>query len=607
MESLRENAERSPWARALGPDDEPEDPAEVDVPWPGAGDPDAFGGPSGLRFVGEAVADAMSAAEVLRQVPSWTPPSRLPGFRGKGRDEALDAICAWGLGVGAREALACSTERSPEEAVLDLVRFLSACHGPPRPWPASKPPPCGKRPPTPSAACRWSSSGRGAPAATHMSLALPSCQASTRGNDIGKYPGETAMPTVTEERRRPFRQGHCDAMALTLHMLVPGSKLALVAGEYPDEDGDGEDVAHLYAHAAVLLDTNGPVWLDVDGVHEGIDPRRFRFDRAVDRVVLLPATAAEVEHAFSMGGVEAEARTAAWRLWQDDDALASAVARAREITAAASRRAARGLAHPDALPGGGPGWKPLAMLADDAALVAEGVGDDLAERLDAMSDAEIVRHLYVHGACDDMAVALHRMTGWPVVAVSSRSKGPLHRLVRAPDGRLLDAGGWVDEQGLRRRYGVRQVSLSPGGGEETAIGTLVGDAEAGVDQPLADAVSAIRQFPWAPFDQPWFRALSLRPCRRSMPRPTPRPGRRPPGERPRLFCKMTVDKQSEPDLSSNHRGCPRQAGEFSCSPNRPNESASATLEKRDGHRLLGDIRPRGEGRGAFSLSSPVGR
>lgn len=147
-------------------------------------------------------------------------------------------------------------------------------------------------------------------------------------------------------------------------------------------------------------------------------------------------------------------------------------------------------------------------IADDLVYV---LADDMDEgefaRVSAMAPAERVRYCYVSGDCDVFAEALHRVTGWPIVGVSSPSRGPIHRLVRSPEGRLLDAAGWIDEDGLKKRYGLRRLDLSE---QKAALASLFSVDENGVDDQIANAVAAIRQFPWAPFCDDAFRQVSMR-------------------------------------------------------------------------------------------------
>lgn len=164
----------------------------------------------------------------------------------------------------------------------------------------------------------------------------------------------------------------------------------------------------------------------------------------------------------------------------------------------------------------------MRSLADIAAdlvyLLADDMDEDEFARVSAMPEAEKARYCYISGDCDVFAAALHRITGWQVIGVVSPSHGCLHRLVVAPDGRLLDAAGWIDVAGLRKRYGLRRLTIS-NQGEASVLGVLFGPNAYGIDEQLANAVAAIRQFPWAPFCEDEFRALSGRHVDGADPRP----------------------------------------------------------------------------------------
>jgi hypothetical protein len=104
---------------------------------------------------------------------------------------------------------------------------------------------------------------------------------------------------------------------------------------------------------------------------------------------------------------------------------------------------------------------------------------------------EMNRSGYLTGGCGLLALAVHRITGWPLAEMLE----PYHVLVRMPDGRLLDAAGshapdcldgfrWreADAEALAVRYGRRAAAPDvaadarellaawpPGGGEVTPL------------------------------------------------------------------------------------------------------------------------------------------
>lgn len=75
---------------------------------------------------------------------------------------------------------------------------------------------------------------------------------------------------------------------------------------------------------------------------------------------------------------------------------------------------------------------------------------------------EYLREFYTYGGCEELADAMHEITGWPVVVVGDRGGvvGWVHAGVQVPSGEILDAGGrhspeewleswvvWVDAYG----------------------------------------------------------------------------------------------------------------------------------------------------------------
>jgi hypothetical protein len=165
----------------------------------------------------------------------------------------------------------------------------------------------------------------------------------------------------------------------------------------------------------------------------------------------------------------------------------------------------------------------LGEVAKEAAyLLSDDWGDDEFDAFMAMPPEERVRHFFCSSDCDAFAIALHRMTGWPVRALGSPGHGFLHRFVEAPDGRFLDAGGWQTLDSMRKRYGIRKAILSDPGGEELAMGFLENEFD-GYDESLAKAVAAIRQLPWEPFNELGFREVSGRPFE-GVDHPFPEPG-----------------------------------------------------------------------------------
>jgi len=65
------------------------------------------------------------------------------------------------------------------------------------------------------------------------------------------------------------------------------------------------------------------------------------------------------------------------------------------------------------------------------------------------------------GDCFDFAIALHKETGWPIVAAFGREEVPFHVLNTHPSGHLVDASGFITLKRLMRFYGRRKVRLEP--------------------------------------------------------------------------------------------------------------------------------------------------
>lgn len=155
------------------------------------------------------------------------------------------------------------------------------------------------------------------------------------------------------------------------------------------------------------------------------------------------------------------------------------------------------------------GYQTLAQLADWYYQSAELYEDDDLEPNDHVA---VVVRAFVSSDCGPFAYVLNRVTGWQVVAVSA-DQGYLHSLVRAPDGRMLDAAGWVTERAVKKRYGARKiVMLDVEPGHAMGLGCFLGEMdETGRDGEMCRLVSAIRALPHAPFNEAWFRELSGRP------------------------------------------------------------------------------------------------
>lgn len=124
------------------------------------------------------------------------------------------------------------------------------------------------------------------------------------------------------------------------------------------------------------------------------------------------------------------------------------------------------------------------------------------EDLDPADHLEVVKRAFTSSHCDDFAAVLSDMTGYPVVNASWTIPGfgfGHHAMVRAPDGRALDVSGWVDEDALRKRYGVKKTG-------EMAWKDGHGPSTVDVQPEEADMMRVlVGLLPYAPFDEPSFR------------------------------------------------------------------------------------------------------
>lgn len=85
-------------------------------------------------------------------------------------------------------------------------------------------------------------------------------------------------------------------------------------------------------------------------------------------------------------------------------------------------------------------------------------GEVSAVRMDVIDDETV--EIYRRGQCLALAIETHRATGWPIVGWLQRDMGdieeydlPIHFWVRSPDGRLLDVGGYTDEDIAKEEFG----------------------------------------------------------------------------------------------------------------------------------------------------------
>lgn len=122
--------------------------------------------------------------------------------------------------------------------------------------------------------------------------------------------------------------------------------------------------------------------------------------------------------------------------------------------------------------------------------------EDEWNKFDAKTPLEQIKWRYCHADCDYFAEALSAVTGWPIVAVSSPTRGPLHRLVKMPDGQMVDVRGCVSEEELQARYGTKKLSF--GAGDAFSVNRDPDD--------LVEELQVFLRLDVAPFNTPAFRA-----------------------------------------------------------------------------------------------------
>lgn len=101
-----------------------------------------------------------------------------------------------------------------------------------------------------------------------------------------------------------YSQGDCDQMALALAQAT-GLPLGLWVTRGSDPM-DSEETWDEPVHAVVVLDFDRPVWVDVDGVHEGVPPHLSSLRDGDWAWALLPSAATEVEEVFTMLEITSE-------------------------------------------------------------------------------------------------------------------------------------------------------------------------------------------------------------------------------------------------------------------------------------------------------------
>ena len=130
---------------------------------------------------------------------------------------------------------------------------------------------------------------------------------------------------------------------------------------------------------------------------------------------------------------------------------------------------------------------------------------------DVDDPVQVLQWTFSSGLCDDFAWALNKLTGWPTVKAvwmgQYRIHGGIreyeehHFLVQGPDGRFLDASGWIEPADLSLHVGpnfrLKEIEAKPQwlGFEEAIQDGLLSEEE------FNDHLfTAIRLLPYPPFN-----------------------------------------------------------------------------------------------------------
>jgi len=145
---------------------------------------------------------------------------------------------------------------------------------------------------------------------------------------------------MTPKRRRYYRQGHCDAMALALHRLtgLPLVKIVGLRTNRSPRRKKGENWCEEPAHIAVKA---GRYWLDVDGLHQDVPAGRLAWLRKPDKIAIRPSSVRETTFTFSLHGVPEDEIFTAMKDAIDDPVLGDLIIQLRKPARERFRKPAR--------------------------------------------------------------------------------------------------------------------------------------------------------------------------------------------------------------------------------------------------------------------------
>jgi len=104
----------------------------------------------------------------------------------------------------------------------------------------------------------------------------------------------------------------------------------------------------------------------------------------------------------------------------------------------------------------------LKELVENANVVLESeydYGPDAFERSPQYTPLDLLRMQFSHCWCHHFAASMQELTGWPVMKAIDAKGGLVHYLNRDPQGRWVDVTGFVEVEGLCRRYGLPALSV----------------------------------------------------------------------------------------------------------------------------------------------------
>jgi len=136
--------------------------------------------------------------------------------------------------------------------------------------------------------------------------------------------------------------------------------------------------------------------------------------------------------------------------------------------------------------------------------------------LDPDNHIEVVKRAFMSSDCDDFAWLLSLMTGWQAARIQWQVPDQgigHHTVVISGDGRMLDVTGWTDLETTSRTYGFDPANAIINKQEAKPLNQFFDFDEHGIEAGMARIAAVIRNLPYAPFDEKWFREMTARPIK----------------------------------------------------------------------------------------------